>query len=103
MPSKSHCHKMQKNIQKRKLPERQCMGCNEKKPKTELIRIVRTADGVTELDFTGKKAGRGAYICPSLACLRKVRKSGRLGRILEAEISSELFDALEGELENGNK
>ncbi len=91
----------QKNIQKRKLPERQCMGCNEKKPKTELIRIVRTADGTTELDFTGKKAGRGAYICRSLACLRKVRKSGRLGRILEAEISDEVFDALEGALEDG--
>ena len=59
----------------RKIPERKCVGCNEKKPKNELIRIVRVADtGEIQIDATGKKNGRGAYICPSAACLKKAKK-----------------------------
>ncbi len=74
------------------------MGCNVKKPKKELIRIVRTPEGVIELDFTGKKSGRGAYLCHDAACLKKIRKSGRIGRILECAVTNEIWEALEEEL-----
>ncbi|MBQ8208075.1 MAG: YlxR family protein [Clostridia bacterium] len=74
------------------------MGCNIKKPKKELIRIVRTPEGNVELDYTGKKAGRGAYICHSAACLKKIRKSGRVSKMLECAISDEVWNALEEEL-----
>ncbi len=82
----------------RKIPERQCMGCNEKKPKPELLRVVRDPEGNVSLDFTGKKSGRGAYICRSVACLKKARKTGRLGRVLECEIPDAVFAAMEEEL-----
>ena len=82
----------------RKIPERQCMGCNEKKPKPELLRVVRDPDGNVSLDFTGKKSGRGAYICRNVACLRKARKTGRLGRSLECEIPDAVFAQMEEEL-----
>ena len=82
----------------KKQPERQCMGCNEKKLKKELIRIVRTPEGNVELDFTGKKSGRGAYICHSKTCLKKVRKSGRIGKLFECTVADEVWDALEEEL-----
>ena len=86
----------------KKQPERQCMGCNEKKPKKELIRIVRTPEGTIELDRTGKKSGRGAYLCPKSECLVKLKKSGRLARVLECEIPCEVYTALGEELkENG--
>ena len=58
----------------KKIPMRQCLGCNEHKPKIELIRVVRTPEGETVLDFTGKKSGRGAYVCRSLSCLKKGEK-----------------------------
>lgn len=83
----------------RKIPERQCMGCNEKRPKPELLRVVRAPDGSVSLDFTGKKSGRGAYICRNVACLRKARKTGRLARSLECEIPDTVFAAMEEELE----
>lgn len=83
----------------KKIPERKCVGCNEKKPKTELIRIVRTAEtGNIEIDRTGRKNGRGAYICPSSACLKKAKK--RLPQNLETPIPDEIFDALALEMEN---
>lgn len=86
----------------KKVPERKCVGCNEKKPKNELIRIVRCAEsGTIELDKTGKKNGRGAYICPSAACLKKAKK--RLPSSLETVIPEEIFDALTIEMENINK
>ena len=85
----------------KKIPERRCVGCGEKKSKRELIRIVRLAgDGGVELDPTGKKSGRGAYICPSKACLKKARK--RLESNLECEIPEEIFKKLEDEIENVN-
>ena len=59
-----------KGVKPRKIPMRQCLGCNEHKPKVELIRIVRSPEGVVGLDLTGKKSGRGAYICPDPACLQ---------------------------------
>lgn len=82
----------------RKIPERQCMGCNEKKPKPELLRVVRAPDGSVSLDFTGKKSGRGAYICRDVRCLQKAVKTRRLSRSLECEIPDEVFAAMEEEL-----
>ena len=73
-------NKMQKI---KKIPMRQCLGCNEHKPKKELIRVVRSPEGEISLDFNGKKSGRGAYICPSEICFKKARKSNRIANILE--------------------
>ena len=86
----------------KKIPMRQCLGCNEHKPKNELMRVVRTPEGDTVLDFTGKKSGRGAYVCKSLSCLRKARKSKRLEKNLECAISDEVYDKMESEIE-GNE
>ena len=83
----------------KKIPQRQCLGCNEHKPKKELLRVVRTPEGEVVLDFTGKKSGRGAYICYNSKCLKAARKSGRIGRSLEIEIPSEIYDRMESELE----
>ena len=88
----------QKGMKPRKIPMRQCLGCNEHKPKAELIRIVRSPEGEISLDLTGKKSGRGAYICRDLKCLKKVRKSGRVAHNLACEISPEVYDKMEAEL-----
>ena len=80
----------------KKKPARTCMACNEQKEKNELLRIVRSKDGVIEVDLTGKKSGRGAYICKSEACLDKIIKSKRLEKAFEQEISSEIYDNLSG-------
>ena len=79
----------------KKIPMRQCLGCNEHKPKRELVRVVRLPDGQVTLDLKGKVSGRGAYICPSLACFKKARKSKRIDRTLECEIPEEVYDAME--------
>lgn len=89
---------MAEQQKKKKIPERKCLGCNESKPKAELIRIVRAPDGEVSLDFVGKKPGRGAYICKNSKCLQKARKANRISRSLECEIPDEVFDALEAEL-----
>ena len=81
-----------------KIPMRQCLGCNEHKPKKELIRVVRSPEGVVSLDFIGKKSGRGAYLCRSADCLKKARKSHRLEHNLECTIPEEVFDAMEKEI-----
>ena len=83
---------------KKKIPERKCLGCNESKPKAELIRIVRAPDGTVSLDFNGKKPGRGAYICKSVKCYEKAVKAKRIGRSLECEIPDEVIAALGEEL-----
>ena len=77
---------------------RQCLGCNEHKPKAELLRVVRSPEGEVSLDFRGKKSGRGAYICHSLKCLRRARKGHRIARVLECEIPESVYDAMEKEL-----
>ena len=87
---------MEKKV--RKIPVRQCMGCNEHKPKLELLRVVRSPENEVSLDFTGKKSGRGAYICRSVKCLQRARKSRRLDRVLECEIPDSVYDAMEQEL-----
>ncbi len=81
---------------KKKKPERTCIACNGQKEKNELLRIVKSKDGIIEVDLTGKKSGRGAYICKSEECLNKIIKSKRLERIFEKEISSELYESIRG-------
>ncbi len=87
----------------KKIPMRQCMGCNEHKPKSELLRVVRDPQENVSLDFTGKKSGRGAYICHSLRCLQRARKSRRIERVLECSIPEEVYDAMEQELTDGDR
>ena len=86
----------------KKIPQRQCMGCRERMEKRELIRVVRTPDGQVSLDFGGKVSGRGAYICPDPACLKKVQKSKALDRSLEVTIPEEVYARLEKEIEVAN-
>ena len=85
----------------KKIPQRQCMGCRERKPKRDMIRIVRCPDGQVRLDFGGKMNGRGAYNCPDAECLKKVRKSKALDRSLEVPIPDEVYERLEKEMEAG--
>lgn len=83
------------------MPERRCIGCSEKKQKRELIRIVRLPDSESvEIDLTGKKSGRGAYICPKKTCLARARK--RLESNLECKIPDEIFSRLESEIDGSN-
>ena len=82
----------------KKIPVRQCLGCNEHKPKSEMIRVVRSPEGEISLDTRGKKSGRGAYICHNVKCLNKARKSKRIERALDCVIPDEIYDAMETEL-----
>ena len=84
------------DLVKKKKPERTCMACNEQKEKQELLRIVKSKDGIIEVDLTGKKNGRGAYICRKEECLEKIIKSKRLERVFEKEISTELYESIRG-------
>ncbi len=79
---------------KKKIPLRICIGCRDKKPKKELVRVVRTPDNEVVLDMTGKKPGRGAYICPREDCFKKAVKGKRLERNLQQPISSELISEI---------
>jgi len=83
----------------KKIPQRQCMGCRERKAKREMIRVVRGTDGNVSLDFGGKMNGRGAYICPDPECLKKARRSKALDRSLEVTIPEEVYDRLQREIE----
>ena len=85
-------------LPKKKIPERRCSGCGMSFPKSTLLRVVRTPDGSVALDFTGKKSGRGAYVCRNVQCFKKARKAKRFERSLECEIPEEVYDALESEL-----
>ena len=85
----------------KKIPLRQCLGCREMKPKRELIRVVRAPDGAIALDFHGKAPGRGAYLCPDPACLRRIRRSRALERAFSQPIPEEVYDTLTRELEGG--
>ena len=85
----------------KKIPQRQCMGCRERKAKKEMIRVVRCTDGTVSLDFSGKMNGRGAYICPDPDCLKKALKSKALDRSLEVTIPEDIYDRLTKEMETG--
>ena len=77
-------------------PQRTCMGCNEKKDKKELIRIVKNKNNEISIDRTGKLDGRGAYICDDINCLEKVIKSKRLEKVFDYKISDEIYENLRG-------
>lgn len=85
--------------QPKKIPLRQCVGCRTQRPKRELVRVVRSPEGQVCLDLTGKKPGRGAYICPQAECLKKAVKSRALGRAFGVEIPQEVFEELARQLE----
>lgn len=78
------------------IPERTCIGCNEKKNKNELLRIVKSSDGNINIDNTGKLNGRGAYICKNIDCLEKAIKSKRLEKNFKMKIDSEIYNNLRG-------
>lgn len=84
----------------KKIPMRMCLGCNEMKPKREMIRVVKSKDGEISLDLTGRKSGRGAYICKSSECLKKARKARRFEKNFSCMISDEVYDSMEAELKN---
>ena len=83
----------------KKIPQRQCMGCRERREKRQMIRVVRTPEGSVNLDFGGKMNGRGAYICPDPECLKKALRSKALDRSLEVTIPEEVIARLEKEME----
>ena len=88
-------------MKEKKVPLRMCTGCSEHKPKKELVRVVRSPEGEISLDLTGRKPGRGAYICPSLDCLRKARRAKRLERAFSCQIPDAVYDAMEKEMADG--
>ena len=81
---------------------RMCLGCQEMKPKRELIRVVKNKENEISIDFVGKKPGRGAYICRDLSCFKKARKEKRLEKAFGTPISEEIYNALQEQLEGSN-
>ena len=100
-------------MRQKKIPMRKCTGCGEMKPKQELVRVVKAPSAAAEdgtvlqpgeisLDLTGKKSGRGAYVCKDIACLKLARKARRLERAFSCRIPEELYDQLEEEMTRSN-
>ena len=85
-------------ITERKQPTRKCIACGETKAKRELVRVIRTPEGSIELDLTGRKNGRGAYICNSVACLAKAEKTKAFNRSFSMEVAPEVYELLKKEL-----
>ena len=83
----------------KKIPQRQCIGCGEMKGKRELIRVLKDTEGSISIDMTGRKNGRGAYLCPSVDCFRKAVKGRGLERSFKMAISKEVYESLEKEME----
>ena len=83
---------------KRKIPQRTCIGCRTVRPKRDLVRIVRTPEGEVLLDSTGKRSGRGAYVCPDESCVEQAFRKKQLERALEVTITPEVIDRLRDEL-----
>lgn len=81
-----------------KIPMRMCLGCNEMKPKKELMRVVKSPEGEISLDFTGKKNGRGAYLCKSPQCFEKARKARRLEKSFSCRIDESVYGVMSDEL-----
>jgi predicted RNA-binding protein YlxR (DUF448 family) len=82
-------------VRAKKIPMRMCLGCGEMKPKKELVRVVKNKEGEISLDLTGRKAGRGAYVCSSADCLQKARKSRRLEKAFSQKIPDEIYNFME--------
>ncbi|WP_178313144.1 RNase P modulator RnpM [Lacrimispora sp. 210928-DFI.3.58] len=87
----------------KKIPLRQCIGCGEMKSKKEMIRVIKTAEDEILLDATGRKNGRGAYLCPSMECFRKAVKGKGLERSFKMAIPKEVYETLEKEMEEFGK
>lgn len=85
-------------MKKKKVSLRVCAGCQEQKSKKEMIRVVRTPEGIVEIDKTGKKSGRGVYICQNPDCLEKAYKEHRLERSLKTKVSDDIYESLRQEL-----
>lgn len=85
-------------MQEKCAPLRKCVGCGEMKPKSELVRIVKSKDMTISIDFEGKKSGRGAYICKNLECFKRAKKMRRLERSFSCKVSEEVYDFLGKEL-----
>ncbi len=85
-------------MQKKHIPLRMCSGCGEMKPKKELVRVVKSKEEEISLDLTGKKSGRGAYVCNDLECLKKARKARRLERAFSSKIPDEIYDEMERQM-----
>lgn len=83
-----------------KIPMRMCLGCNEMKPKKELMRVVKSPEGEISLDFTGKKNGRGAYVCRSEECFNKARKARRFEKSFSCRIDDNVYEVMTVELRN---
>ena len=86
-------------LKQKKIPVRRCVGCNAQRPKRELVRVVRSPEGEISIDLRGKAPGRGAYLCPSAACLAKARKAKRLERTFEVPIPDGIYDRLTEEID----
>ena len=84
----------------KKIPMRMCLGCGEMKPKKELVRVVKSPEDEISLDLTGKKAGRGAYICRNAECLAMARKARKFEKSFSCKIEDEVFNKMEAELKN---
>lgn len=87
----------------KKVPQRQCIGCGEMKNKKDMLRVIKTPEGEILLDATGRKNGRGAYICPSMECMKKAVKSRGLERSFKMAIPKEVYESLEKEMEGIGK
>jgi len=87
-------------VSTKKIPQRQCIGCGEMKSKKEMIRVLKTPEGEFTLDATGRKNGRGAYLCPTLECFRKAVKGKGLERSFKMAIPKEVYETLEKEMGN---
>ncbi|MCX7711832.1 MAG: YlxR family protein [Clostridia bacterium] len=89
-------------MKQKKIPMRMCLGCQEMKPKKELIRVVKDKENNITVDFKGKRPGRGAYICKSVSCFDKARKAKKFERAFESQISEEIYNTLHQQLEESN-
>ncbi|MBQ5996077.1 MAG: YlxR family protein [Clostridia bacterium] len=87
-------------MKQKKIPLRKCLGCGESFDKRELVRVVRSPEGEISLDLTGKKAGRGAYICKDASCLKKARKQKRIEHAFSCEIPDKVYEQMEAELDS---
>ena len=87
-------------MKEKKIPLRMCTGCGEHKPKRELVRVVKSPEGDISLDLTGRKSGRGAYICPNTECLAKAKKARRLEKAFSCQIPDDVYAAMEKELKD---
>lgn len=85
-------------MKQQKIPMRMCLGCNEMKPKKELMRVVKSPEGEISLDFTGKKNGRGAYLCPDNECFQKARKARRFEKSFSCRIDESVYEVMTDEL-----